>query len=162
MLFTNPLLAEDMNVKNEPKGIIGRSYENGFPIIWKFVNEFPANDIRSKLQWLTVISWKYSDKDNNGMPNTETNQKMIDLEVAIEENIESSGKCQHAYSRTGNNLKELVYYINSRDEFLERFNMALKTHVRYPIEINFYEDKNWEDFQRILTLFNKNNGEQKH
>ena len=136
----------------EEKGIIGRVYEDGAPVIYKFVNEFPAEKIRKTLTWLTVISWKYEGVSNNGMPLDADNQRMIILEDAIEE-IESDGLLRHVYSRTGNNLKELTYYINSQEQFLEAFNVVVSSHPRYPIEINFYQDQKWEEFQRLLDDF---------
>ena len=150
LVMTIPTNAE------EEKGIIGRVYEDGLPVIYKFVNELPPEEIRNHLSWLTVISWKYDGASNNGMPQSEENQKMVVLEDAIEDHIENDKVLRHIYSRTGNNLKELVYYIHDRDEFLESFNKALTNHPRYPIEINFYEDKKWEDFQKLLNDFNKN------
>ena len=86
------------------------------------------------------------------MPGNDANRAMIKLEKAIEDLVENTDCCRHAYSRTGNNLKEFVYYIESREAFLAGFNDALASHPRYPIEINFYEDQDWEDFQRILGM----------
>ena len=140
----------------EEKGIIGRTHENGLPVIYKFVNEMPLLSIRNQLQWLTVISWKYDGTSNNGMPETDENQRMISLEDIIEENIENDKVLRHVYSRTGNNLKELVYYIYNQDQFLEDFNKAMSKQPRYPIEINFYKDKVWKDFQKLINDFSKN------
>lgn len=137
----------------EAKGIIGRMHEDGRPVIYKFVNEMPPAAVRQQLQWLTVISWKYDGSSNNGMPLPNDNQRMIKLEETIEDQIENDRVLRHAYSRTGNNLKELVYYIHSRDAFLEAFNKALATQPRYPIEISFYQDAKWEEFQRLLSDF---------
>ena len=151
-VFIAALLFLGTPVEAEETGIIARYYEDELPVILKFVNEFPEKSVRSKYSWLTVISWKYDGNRNNGMPVEAVNQAMIRLEETIENIIEPAGYCRHAYSRTGNNLKELVYYIENRDEFLAAFNQALKDHPRYPVEINFYEDKQWEDFQRILGM----------
>lgn len=140
----------------EEKGIIGRVYEDGIPVIYKFVNAMPSAEIRNQLQWLTVISWKYDGGSNNGMPLSDENQRMIELEDSIEEKIENDIVLRHVYSRTGNNLKEFVYYIHDQNQFLEAFNKAVDGHPRYPIEINFYEDKVWEDFQNLLNDFDKN------
>lgn len=138
---------------DEQKGVIGRTYEDKRPVLYKLVNELPDERIRRQLTWLTVISWKYDGTANNGLPPSEINQRMIALEDTIEDRIEQDGVLRHVYSRTGNNLKELVYYIHDREIFLEKFNEALSDHPRYPIEINFYEDEAWEDFQRILKDF---------
>ncbi|BFM16625.1 hypothetical protein R50073_28080 [Maricurvus nonylphenolicus] len=139
----------------EEKGIIGRVYENGSPVIYKFVNELPEETTRSNLSWLAVISWKYDGSSNNGMPLSDENQRMITLEDVIEDQIENDQVLRHVYSRTGNNLKELVYYINDQELFLESFNKALSNHPRYPVEINFYQDAEWEDFTRLLNDFAK-------
>ncbi len=71
----------------------------------------------------------------------------------IREQIEDDKVLRHVYSRTGNNLKELVYYIHGQEQFLELFNDALSDHPRYPIEIKFFEDKAWEDFSKLLEDF---------
>lgn len=139
----------------EEKGVIGRVYVDGVPVIYKFVNELPEVTVRDKLTWLTVISWKYDGSLNNGLPLEDENQSMITLEDAIEDHIENDHVLRHVYSRTGNNLKELVYYIHDQEKFLEAFNKSLSGHPRYPIEINFYEDTEWDDFKRILGDFSK-------
>jgi hypothetical protein len=135
-------------------GIIGQTTEDGFAVVFKFVDELPSQQDRERLPWLTVISWKYDGSSRNGMPPESVNQQMIALERAINE-LESAVLCRHAYSRTGNGLKELVYYISDQDEFMNAFNDALREHPRYPIEITFYEDQQWGDFQKFRERFNR-------
>ena len=137
---------------DQPKGTIGRTYEDGKPVIYKFVNELPPAEPRSRLPWLTVITWEYDGDDNNGMPAEAEREGMINLEQAID-GIEADGAARHAYSRTGNDLKELVYYIHDQDQFMASFNQVLANHPRYPIEIEFYEDPDWEDLQELLEDF---------
>lgn len=156
--ITATLLGVLLNITasaEEAKGIIGRVYEDGAPVVYKFVNELPEDAVRAKLPWLTIISWKYDGSANNGMPLEDDNQKMITLEDSIKDNIENDGVLRHAYSRTGNNLKELVYYIHDQEQFLESFNKTLSGHPSYPIEVNFYQDAEWEDFKRLLSDFSK-------
>ena len=59
---------------------------------------------------------------------------MIALEDALESEVEGANVCEHAISRTGNNLKELIYYSRDRDQFIKALNAALAEHDRYPIE----------------------------
>ena len=139
----------------QEQGIIGKVQENGLPVIYKFVDELPNELIRSTYSWLTVISWKYDGSSRNGMPPEDANQRMMALEDVFDVHLEDSGLCKHAYSRTGNDLKEFAYYISDRDTFMAAFNDALKEHPRYPIEINFYDDPEWKDFQTIRALFAK-------
>lgn len=150
LLLTSIMSAE------EEKGIIGRSYHEGMPIIWKLVDELPTEEKMKQLPWLTVISWKYDGSGNNGMPADDENDRMIILEDTIEKHVEENNFCEHANSRTGNGLKELVYYIHDKDLFIEKFNEALKGHSRYPIEINFYNDPDWKEFHDLHRDFTKN------
>lgn len=140
---------------SQEKGIIGELKENGLPVVFRFVNEMPSEEIREKYSWLTVISWKYDGTQRNGMPSEDVNRRMVTLEHELDE-LENGDFCRHAYSRTGNNLKELVYYIQDRTQFMDAFNDALSDHPSFPIEINFYEDRVWEDFQKILEMFRPN------
>ena len=140
------LLGYTNMAKSRELGIIGRSYEDDLPVIYKLVDEMPEKSVRVVSPWLTVIAWKYDGGENNGMPGESVFQSMVRLETAIEDALLRPGFCQHAYSRTGNGLKELVYYISDREAFLSEFNEVVSGHPRYPIEINFYNDPEWEDF----------------
>lgn len=136
-------------------GIIGRSYEDGLPVIYKLVEEIPEESLRAASPWLTVVSWKYDGSGNNGMPEKDLNQSMVRLEGAIEGALVRPGFCRHAYSRTGNGLKELAYYISDREAFMSAFNDAMSRNPRYPIEINFYNDPEWQDFVGLLEAFRR-------
>ena len=139
----------------EHKGIIGRYYENDLPVIVKFVNELPEKKTIDKLPFLTVVSWKYDGSENNGMPPKEINERMIVLEEALEKAMDSTSFFTHVYSRTGNNLKEFVYYSTNQEDFIYMINFTLEKHDVYPIEISFYEDRGWSDFKKVLEDFNK-------
>ena len=86
------------------------------------------------------------------MPREAENERMVALERELEA-LAAADLCRHAYSRTGNNLKEFVYYGSDRSEFIEAFNAALSGHPRYPVEITFYEDPAWKDLQLLLERF---------
>jgi len=58
--------AQEKDPMEEPKGIIGRYYEDDLPVIMKFVNELPNDSIISKFPFLTVVSWKYDGSAKNG------------------------------------------------------------------------------------------------
>jgi hypothetical protein len=143
-----------ITIMTEPqeRGVIGEIREDGFPVVFKFVDELPSAETHGRFGWLAVLSWKYDGRQRNGMPPEEINLGMLDLEHAVE-GLEQEGYCRHAYSRTGNGLKELVYYISDRDQFMGAFNGALRDQPPYPIEITFYEDRGWEDFRKILQMF---------
>lgn len=130
-------------------------YQNeGYPIVMKVMEELPSESVRDRFGWLTVISWKYDRTENNGMPLPAVNSQMVDLEHAIDE-IQENDLCVQVYSKTGNGLKELVYYISDRDEFMTSFNEVLADHPRYPLDIEFFEDPQWGDLQTVHKVYLK-------
>ena len=112
----------------------------------------PTEDARRISPWLTVVRWEYDGSGNNGMPETEENQRMLMLEDALGR-VERQGFCVEAYRRVGAGLREYVFYIANRDRFLEEFNTQVADHPTYPIEIKFYEDETWSDLQRLINDF---------
>lgn len=139
--------------QEEERGIIGEYEEDGLPVILRFVHEIPDSSIFSRLPWFTVISWKYDGKERNGMPTKATNLKMLELQKALDSKFIDNRICRHAYNRTGNGLKEFNYYISDKDKFMEQFNDALAGHEVYPIDISFYEDPEWTEWNKLLENF---------
>jgi len=71
------------------------------------------------------------------------------LEVVLGE-IARPAFCFEAYRRVGHGLREFVFYVADRDQFLAELNEHLASHPRYPLDIKFYEDESWSDFQRLI------------
>ena len=69
----------DSTHEEDSKGLICKYTENDNPVIVRFVNELPNENIISMLPWFTVVAWKYHGSKNNGMPTNTTNTKMIEL-----------------------------------------------------------------------------------
>jgi hypothetical protein len=147
-------MASDNNEKET--GVIGKVYENGLPVIYAFVNEDPTQENIARFSSLTIISWEYDGSNNNGMPEEEINMQMLTLEDALSQEFENSTNSMWVFNRTGNNLKEFAYYINSRDKFIEDLNKALSSHPQFPIDIKFYDDPNWLEITQLLKEFNSN------
>ncbi len=132
----------------EKNWIIGTSQEEGLPIIFRLKTGISDPKIKRKYAWLTIITWKYDD-GGNGMPDNAEKMRMTILENTLEEQVESTGTCLLFASRTGNGLKEFEYYIKDRQTFIDELNQALEDHEPYPIEIDFYHDPEWEEYQKI-------------
>jgi len=133
--------------------VIGHVEEDGYPVLYRYLDEAPSDEKRAELPWLTVIAWTYDGSSRNGMPPEEVNVRMVDLEDRIAASVEATDFCEHRTSKTGNGLKELVYYIHDREAFSERLNLALDGQPRYPIEITFYHDPEWQEFANTRSLF---------
>lgn len=138
------------------KGIIGRSFEQGAPVIWSFVDELPNQQARQVKPWLTVVSWQYDGSGNDGMPGVDLQELMQELERALYP-LEESAFSLAAYRRTGNGLKEFSYYVEDRALFMARLNELLAGHPKYPLEIKFFEDPTWSDFEKLAADFRQPN-----
>lgn len=138
-----------MTNSSESKGRIVRTVKDGKPILWTYVPEMPDDDEKISCPWLTVLNWKYDGSENNGMPNEQTNREMLELDRALE-TLEISKSCSEAYRRIGFDLREFVFYVSNRDDFLTSLNQALADHPVYPIEIKFYEDASWSELQTLI------------
>lgn len=134
------------------RGRIVRTFKDGIPILWTYVPEMPEQSSRCAIPWLTVMRWEYDGSENNGMPQTEENQRMLGLEAALRK-IERPDFCVEAYRRIGAGIREFVYYIADRESFLEEFNDCVAGDSRYPIEIKFYKDESWSDLQGLIDDF---------
>lgn len=126
--------------------------DDGLPIVMKVMEDFPPESVRDRFGWLTVISWRYDAGENNGMPLPDTNDLMVQLESAIDI-VQEKELCVQVYSKTGSGLKELVYYICDRDEFMKAFNDALAGHPKYPLDIEFFEDAEWGDLRTVHNVY---------
>ena len=135
---------------------VGLEYESdGFPVVMKVMEDFPPETGRRRFKWLMVISWRYDVSDNNGMPDPEVLGQMVRLESSIDI-LQENQLCVQVYSKTGNGLKELVYYIGDRDIFMHAFNQELAAQPRYPLQIEFFHDPEWGDLQTIHRVFFQN------
>jgi hypothetical protein len=114
----------------------------------------PSDEEQRSCPWLTVLRWHYDGSGNNGMPDEEVNRGMLSLDETLG-TLESPRSCTEAYRRIGYDLREFVFYVADRDDFLSSLNMALANHPKYPIEIKFYEDENWSDLAKLINDFNE-------
>ena|ERR1700761_6977638 len=131
------------------EGIVVETQSDGQRVLWTLVPELPDEAQRLASPWLTVIGWAYDGSSRHGMPDDETNGQMLQLENALGL-IERPGFCHEAYRRIGEGLREFVFHVADRDQFLRALNERLETHPRYPIEIKFFSDPAWSDLRQLI------------
>jgi hypothetical protein len=122
---------------------LSKAQINGVPLIIRTRSRMPALPDREIYDKLVIITWPYAENES-GMPLTDERQAMYRLEDAIEQSIEPSGLAVQAVSMTGNGKKEWRYYTYDTDEFMAKLNKELAGHPAYPIDIQTFEDSNWE------------------
>lgn len=146
---------KDRNTKSgeQYNGVVGQYEEQGLPVVVRFSKLLPSEDVIRKYPTFVVVSWKYDGSGNNGMPSEKINDKMIKLESALGDAMDSINDCVHAYNRTGNNLKEFNYYTTNLVDYMKLLNRKLSGHERYPIEIESYQDEEWKELKELISDF---------
>ncbi len=95
-----------------------------------------------------VIKWPYQGQ----MPPTDVNQQQLAFEEAIDP-LTSEGGSELMQVATGMGLKEWIFYARSSDAFMARLNTLLSGRPRYPIQVEFYDDPEWQMWsQTAATL----------
>lgn len=132
---------------------ICRIKENGYPLVYSILSQCPDASIQRVCQWLTVISLEYKCQDRNRMPGDLDLRKIEKLDLALDAGFDESPSVIEGYRRTGNGLREWVYYSRDQSEFSQLLNQCLASHSPYPIEIKFYQDPVWEDLKELQEEF---------
>ena len=122
---------------------------NGKVIIFRYVKELSPDFHRATQPDRVILVWKY--KSNKGMPAREERKRMDIMEDALEPLLEKDGFATLALVSTGENLREWTYYVKSENEFIERFNRALKDKPKFPIEIHTAADPNWTTYETFKS-----------
>ena len=136
--------------KSEPKWCVAHFEEDEKPVILRSRSAMPVTPDPKDYPSLAVITWTYNGKDS-GMPSTEENARMCELEDILEAKIERKNICIQTASRTGNGRREWNYYARSEEVFMAALNGALGHLPPFPIEIAFYDEPGWQSFQDLLA-----------
>lgn len=103
----------------------------------------------ASLVWAIAIQWPYESEEPRQMPPPEITAAQQNFEEALDP-LASSSHSELAHVSTGMGLKEWIFYARSREEFMSELNELLAGHPRYPIDIEFFEDPNWEIWEDMV------------
>lgn len=137
--------------KDEYSYSVATGRQNGSDVIYRFISDDINNSVKLRFGWLTVIIWKYDKTENGGMPSKSLLPDMNAFEDAVYSMINERDLGINVYVKTGSGKREYAYYIQDRESFTKYLNEALSGHKVYPIEIVFYEDKKWSDFEKMRS-----------
>jgi len=128
---------------------VGTADQDGQPIIIRVRSQMPDTAARQGHGQLIVVGWPY-DGVATGLPGAEDNAAMQAFEDTIEAGLERSGVGVQVASVTGAGHKEWRYYAADADAFVAALNASLEGHPTYPLEIEMFDDADWQGLQQLL------------
>lgn len=120
--------------------------ENGLPFTIRFREDLPTGSEIEKLNTLIVISWLYESADGTGLPTGEMLDRMEDFENLIDEALVEKGTARLVTVYTGEGVREWQFYTDDEEFFLRKFNEAMEGKPVLPLEVEAFEDENWDAF----------------
>jgi hypothetical protein len=126
--------------------VTARNPETGQVAVFRARFAKPARPDLASLVWAIVIQWPY---DGNQMPPAEVNAAQQSFEQAVDP-LASSTHSELVHVSTGMGMKEWIFYARTREQFMDELNQLLSGHPRYPLDVEFLEDPNWEVWEDMV------------
>jgi hypothetical protein len=122
-----------------------KSREGDRVIVYRFLKEFASGfDKATQPERFTII-WRY--RGERGMPVTAERQHMDAMEDALETADGDGRSVTPVIVSTGNNLRQWIYYVQSKEEFAARLKQALERMPGLPLEIRSEPDPEWKTYE---------------
>ena len=99
-----------------------------------------------KLSTLIVISWLFESSDGTGLPTENVLNEMEDFESLLDEALIEKGTARLMTVFTGEGVREWQFYTDDEEFFLRKFNEAMEGKPVLPLEIEAFEDENWDSY----------------
>lgn len=109
----------------------------------------PPED-RQRYPALVIAAWPYDLDEEKGLPDKKTYEQMHGFQEAVHAALKESGVGVEAASLLGRGVKEWRYYATEPQAFLEVFNQALAALPEFPIEMQSYDDPDWDGLTELL------------
>ena len=119
----------------------------------------PADRNIDSYSTAVVIQWVYPEQEGTAKPPDAEWNRMERFEDAISDLMWERGCSYLMNISTGLGMREWCFYARNRDDFMKRFNAALASHQRYPVEIKFYDDPEWKVWLDLRYAYERSGGE---
>lgn len=126
--------------------------DSGLPIYTRFRENLPAESEIKKFKLLIVVSWHYQSDDETGLPNEEILDQMDDFENVMDDALVEKGTARLMTVFTGKGVREWQFYTDDSQNFMRKFNEALKGKPALPLEVEAFEDENWDAYKDFTEI----------
>ena len=127
---------------------ISTNPDTGREIIYNVIDSVPDRQQR-ELPYQMTITWDYD--SDTGMPSATELARMYEMEDLIKPEVERQGMARWAYTATGENWREWVFYTSSDQAFVERVRKKLSQGETYPIELTAQREPGWDTYRAVRS-----------
>jgi hypothetical protein len=146
-----------MSIFPDDTWTVGTADQDGQPLVIRVRSQMPAAAERQRHAHLVVVGWPYDGADT-GLPTTEDDAAMQAFEDAVASGAERGGTGIRVASITGAGHKEWRYYAADAEAFVAALNASLDGHPTYPLEIEMFDDSEWQGLQQLLDGLDEDGG----
>lgn len=126
--------------------------ESELPVYVRYREDLPDEDEFKKLNTLMLISWDFESLDGTGYPSDKDYARMEDFENLMDEFLVETGVARLMAVFTGEGVREWLFYTADEEVFMLKFNEALAGKPVLPLEIEAYEDENWDAYEDYIGV----------
>jgi hypothetical protein len=125
--------------------------ENGLPFTLRYREDLPDEREIKKLNTLIVVSWLFEAADGTGLPTDEVLDQMEDFENLLDDALVEKGTARLMTVFTGEGVREWQFYTDDEEFFIRKFNEAMEGRPVLPLEIEAFEDENWDAYKNYTV-----------
>ena len=100
----------------------------------------------SRFTHVAYVTIHFEPRDLSGLPNTEDEDLLFEMEDSGLSELESVGQAVHVASALKAGIKDLLFYTKNPEAFLAETKVFRKVHGTFAIECEMAEDPNWEHY----------------
>jgi hypothetical protein len=138
-----------MSIFPDDTWTVGTADQDGQPLVIRVRGHMPDVAERQRHAHLVVVGWPYDGVDT-GLPTDADSALMQAFEDAVAAGAERGGTGIQVASITGAGHKEWRYYAHDAEAFVAALNASLDGHPTYPLEIEMFDDSEWQGLQQLL------------
>jgi hypothetical protein len=138
-----------MSIFPDDTWTVGTAEQDGLPLVIRVRGQMPPAPERQRHAHLVVVGWPYDGTDT-GLPTDADGALMQAFEDAVAAGAERGGTGIQVASITGAGHKEWRYYAADAEAFVAALNASLDGHPTYPLEIEMFDDSEWQGLQQLL------------
>lgn len=138
------------DIQDDEHSILEAELESGNKLIAVVNTQLLNWDSKASHPWIAVITFKYDENNNNGMPNNNDYQSLNEIEEDILQQLSDKHGYLYIGRQTANNERDIYFACKDfRKPSKVFFKIQKDNDNKFEIEYDIYKDKYWQSFERF-------------